>query len=74
MRKNFNLMKDVAVYTRVGPAQRIQKLLAFNNRLKTNQGSVACLNEWKLELDPNLVNITARQLPAEEIQLGRNAK
>lgn len=74
MRKNFNLMKDVAVHTRVGPAQRIQKLMAFNNRLLTNQGSVACFNEWALDLDRKLVDVTARQLPAEEIQLGRDAK
>lgn len=74
MRRNFALMRDVAVHTRVGPAQRIQKLLAFNNRLQTTKGSISCFKEWNLNLEKNLVDIPARQLPVEEIQLGRNTK
>lgn len=73
MRRNFNLMRDVAVYTRVGPAQRIERLLAFNNRLQTTPESTACLREWNLNLDNKLVDVPARQLLAEKIQLGNNA-
>ncbi|XP_055323202.1 piwi-like protein Siwi [Sitodiplosis mosellana] len=74
MRRNFNLMKDVAIHTRVGPGQRIQKLIAFNNRLQSTPTSIACLRDWDLDLDRDLVDVPARQLPAEEIQLGQNAK
>lgn len=74
MRRNFNLMRDVAVHTRVGPAQRIQKLLAFNHRLHTTPGSLACFTQWELNLERNLVDVPARQLPAEEILLGNNTK
>lgn len=62
MRRNFNLMKDVAVHTRVGPAQRIQKLISFNNRLQTTEKSMEVLNSWALTLDRDLVTIPARQL------------
>lgn len=70
MRKNFSLMKDVAVHTRVGPSQRVRKLLEFNRRLQTTENSVACFRDWQLALDRDLVTIKARQLNAETIYLG----
>lgn len=70
MRKNFTLMKDVAEHTRVGPASRIDKLIRFNRRVRENQPSVGVLNDWSLDLEPNLVQIEARQLASEEIKLG----
>lgn len=70
MRRNFALMKDVAVHTRVGPSQRIQKLLAFNNRLQNNEKSIQCFREWSLDLGRDLVDVTARQLPTEQIRFG----
>lgn len=73
MRRNFNLMRDVAVHTRVGPAQRIARLLAFNNRLQTTPASTACFREWNLALNNQLVDVPARQLGAERILLGNEA-
>lgn len=72
MRKNFNLMRDVAEYTRVGPSQRIAKLLAFNQRMQLTERSVACYRDWGLNLDTNLVNVPARELESETIFLGEN--
>lgn len=74
MRKNFNLMKDVSEFTRVGPAQRIAKLIAFNNRLHSSEKSIQCYKDWGLQLDTNLVSLTARELPAESIILGGTSK
>lgn len=71
MRRNFNLMRDLAIHTRVGPAQRITKLLEFNQRLQQTPNSVACFNDWSLNLNTRLVEIPARQLPGEIIQLGQ---
>lgn len=73
MRKNFNLMKDVAEFTRVGPAQRIQKLIAFNKRLQSSEKSIQCYRDWGLQLDRDLVTVQARELDAEIILLGGNA-
>lgn len=74
MRRNFNLMKDVAVYTRVGPAQRIARLIEFNKRLQNTKASTDCLREWNLNLERDLVDVPARQLPPEQIKLGNNTK
>lgn len=35
-RSNFQLMKALAVHTRVSPASRIEKLRDFNHRLQRN--------------------------------------
>lgn len=73
MRRNFQLMKDVAVHTRVGPADRIRKLIAFNQRLHSTESSIACFNDWSLQLSKNLVTIPdARELPRQTILLGNN--
>lgn len=70
MRRNFNLMKDVATHTRVGPASRINKLLQFNQRVQTSEKSIGCFTEYGLQLGRDLVTIQARQLPTRLIQLG----
>lgn len=72
MRKNFNLMRDVATHTRVGPALRIQKLLQFNQRVQQTPASVQCFNDYGLALSRDLVTINARQLKTRLIQLGDN--
>ena len=36
-RKDFNLMKDVAAITRVGPDRRVESLLKFRKRLYGNE-------------------------------------
>lgn len=70
MRRNFNLMKDVANFTRVGPASRIDKLLQFNQRVQNTEPSIQCFRDYSLDLSRDLININARQLPSRLIQLG----
>lgn len=72
MRKDFRLMQATAAHTRVGPAGRIERLLAFNRRLHQTPESIECFNDWMLTLNTNLVELTARQLPPEIIMLGDN--
>lgn len=74
MRRNFNLMRDVATHTRVGPASRIQKLIQFNQRVQGTPASIQCFNDYGLELNRDLVTINARQLASRMIQLGGNQK
>lgn len=71
MRRNFNLMRDVATHTRVGPDSRIRKLHQFNQRVQSNPESVAVFGNYSLELSRELVDINARQLPSRLIQLGQ---
>uniref|UniRef100_A0ABD2WLF8 Piwi domain-containing protein n=1 Tax=Trichogramma kaykai TaxID=54128 RepID=A0ABD2WLF8_9HYME len=67
MRKNFKLMSALAKYTRVSPFDRMKKLAAFNQRLYSVPNVVQELTSWNLKLDTNLVNLTGRVLPTDEI-------
>ncbi|XP_022160802.1 piwi-like protein Siwi isoform X2 [Myzus persicae] len=68
MRKNFNLMKDLAVYTRVGPSKKISQYNNFINRILTTPKSAESLTQWNLTLSNNLVTIPGRVLAQEILQ------
>ncbi|XP_076749103.1 aubergine [Xylocopa sonorina] len=72
MRENFNLMRALSYHTRVSPSVRIDKLMTFNSRLRSEEAIVQELNEWNLKLDDRLIEIPARLLPSEKIVLGGN--
>ncbi|XP_059049511.1 piwi-like protein Siwi isoform X2 [Achroia grisella] len=74
MRANFQLMSALSNHTKIGPAIRIQKLLNFNRRLTQKKEVVEELGTWSLKLSENLIRIKGRQLPAENIIQGREAK
>ncbi|XP_063698509.1 protein aubergine-like [Culicoides brevitarsis] len=67
MRSNFRLMKAVAEHTRIGPAQRIRRLLDFNQRLKRTPEAMDVLKEWNMTLAQDLIEFTGRELPPEKI-------
>lgn len=67
MRNNFQLMRAMGDYTRVGPDVRIRKLLEFNRRLYNSPESLAVFTEWQMTLDKNLVEVTGRELANENI-------
>lgn len=67
MRSNFRLMKAVAEHTRIGPGQRIRRLLDFNQRLKRTPEAMEVLKEWNMTLAPDLIEFTGRELPPEKI-------
>lgn len=73
MRNDFNAMRAMAEYTRVGPQGRVKQLLAFNKRLSVTQKSMDFLKNWQLQLAEELVEVPGRQLPFEPIIFGNNA-
>lgn len=74
MRDNFHLMRALSEHTRVSPKSRIDKLMVFNRRLRSEPAIVQELHDWNLKLDERLVNIPGRILPQEAIVLGGNRK
>lgn len=66
----FRLMSAVALYTRLAPRPRIEKLQTFNRRLQETPASMINLTEWNFSLDTNLTEVTGRQLPNEKILFG----
>ncbi|KAK7869731.1 hypothetical protein R5R35_011798 [Gryllus longicercus] len=72
MRANFNLMRALAEHTRVGPKMRVQKLLNFGRRLRSEESIMEDLQEWNMRLSENLVQFEGRVLPRERIIQGHS--
>ncbi|XP_037029496.1 protein aubergine-like [Bradysia coprophila] len=72
MRGDHRLMSAVAVYTRLAPKARIDRLNAFNQRLQNTAESTLNLKEWNFTLDKNMVQVNGRQLANEKIVFGNN--
>lgn len=68
MRDNHFLMSDLAVYTRVGPSERIGKYDSFINRILTTPKSAESLSQWNLTLSNKLVTFNGRVLTQETLQ------
>lgn len=67
-------MQEMGGYTRVGPDNRIKKLMAFNERLRKTPASNDVFTEWQMQLDNNLVEVPGRELRNELIVFGNNVK
>lgn len=73
MRENYKLMSAVAKYTRLGPKERVDRLLNFNNRLINQPKIIKEFSEWNLQLDNKLLDVPARILPPEKLYFGGEA-
>jgi len=67
MRSNFQVMKELAVHTRMAPEPRACQLQAFINEVDENPEASKQLEQWNLEFDKNLVSIDARNIASESI-------
>ncbi|KAL1139698.1 hypothetical protein AAG570_006676 [Ranatra chinensis] len=74
MRANFSLMKALADYTRVSPADRIKKLNDFSQRLQSNKAIQDDLTLWNMKLSPTLIEFPARVMRTEKIVHGEKVK
>ncbi|XP_037033212.1 protein aubergine-like isoform X2 [Bradysia coprophila] len=72
MRSDHRLMSAVAIYTRLAPKARVERLNAFNQRLQNTTESVNNFKEWNFVLDKDMVQVNGRQLPNEKILFGGN--
>lgn len=63
-------MKELAQFTKVGPKQRMDRLIQFNKRLRECKESSDILQRWNLELDPELIKIPARIIPIPKLVFG----
>ncbi|XP_054466265.1 piwi-like protein 1 [Anoplopoma fimbria] len=70
MRKDFTIMKDLSMHTRLNPEQREGRLNRFVSNIQKNTDAQAELDKWGLNFDKELLNLTGRVLPAERIFQG----
>ena len=69
-RSDFRVMKDLAAYTRVPPAQREITFQKFLSSLSSNAAAMKELTSWGLQLDQSTVSVAGRMLPTEKVTFG----
>jgi len=67
VRADFNIMKDLAVHTRIGPGDRVKRLEKFIADINNNPLSAKEMRDWNLEFSKTLLTMTGRRLPTEKI-------
>ncbi|XP_010132094.1 PREDICTED: piwi-like protein 1 [Buceros rhinoceros silvestris] len=73
MRSDFNVMKDLAVHTRLPPDQRQQEIGRFMGYIQKDANVQKELQGWGLSFDPNLLSLKGRVVKAEKILQSGNA-
>eukprot|EP01097_Dermamoeba_algensis_P011811 TRINITY_DN92_c0_g1_i6.p1 TRINITY_DN92_c0_g1~~TRINITY_DN92_c0_g1_i6.p1 ORF type:complete len:708 (-),score=135.14 TRINITY_DN92_c0_g1_i6:114-2237(-) len=73
MKSNFTLMNDVAVHTRVAPAQRVKEWNQLINQVKNEPEAKKALTEWNAEVQ-GAAEIKASVVPRQPIILAQGRK
>ncbi|KAK9870113.1 hypothetical protein WA026_006203 [Henosepilachna vigintioctopunctata] len=72
MRADFKVMKDVAQYTRVTPAQRMNALKTYLKNVANSPDAQQALANWGLVLDSDTIQLQGRIFDTETILFGDN--
>ncbi|XP_022266183.1 piwi-like protein 1 isoform X3 [Canis lupus baileyi] len=70
MRNDFNVMKDLAVHTRLTPEQRQREVGRLIDYIHKDDNVQRELRDWGLSFDSNLLSFSGRILQAEKIHQG----
>ncbi|NXH16862.1 PIWL1 protein, partial [Bucco capensis] len=72
MRNDFNVMKDLAVHTRVPPEQRQHEIGRLCRYIQNNKDTQKELQNWGVNFDSNGLPLSGRVVQAEKICQSRN--
>ncbi|GAB1290212.1 Piwi-like protein 1 [Apodemus speciosus] len=70
MRNDFNVMKDLAVHTRLTPEQRQREVGRLIDYIHKDDNVQRELRDWGLSFDSNLLSFSGRILQSEKIHQG----
>ena len=71
MKSDFKVMKDVAMFTRITPAQRQVAMQKFLDNVSESAEASAHLLNWGLRLAKSTVRLEGRKLPLEKLTSGK---
>ncbi|XP_022914528.2 piwi-like protein Ago3 [Onthophagus taurus] len=72
MRGNYRIMKDVAMYTRITPQQRMEAMRKYQKNVAESEQAQKILADWGLKLKSANIDLNARILNNEVIVFGNN--
>ncbi|NXU70935.1 PIWL1 protein, partial [Oreotrochilus melanogaster] len=67
MRNDFNMMKDLAIHTRLPPEQRQREVKRLIDYMQKDDNVQKELRDWGLSFDSNLLSFSARVVQGEKI-------
>nr|XP_009512092.1 PREDICTED: piwi-like protein 1 isoform X2 [Phalacrocorax carbo] len=67
MRNDFNMMKDLAIHTRLPPEQRQREIRRLVDYIQKDDNVQKELRDWGLSFDSNLLSFTGRVVQGEKI-------
>jgi aubergine-like protein len=70
MRRDFRAMNDIAAFTRLAPADRLNTAIGLSRRLAEDRACRAICDEYCMEIDPRPIVVDGIKLPAEQIKVG----
>uniref|UniRef100_A0A1A9ZRF5 Piwi domain-containing protein n=1 Tax=Glossina pallidipes TaxID=7398 RepID=A0A1A9ZRF5_GLOPL len=71
IRTNHKLMREIAMFTRLSPTERINALKKFYTNINNSPASRKILSDWGLSLVQNYEEISGRQLGEERVYFDR---
>ncbi|CAO1364269.1 unnamed protein product [Diamesa tonsa] len=74
MRKNFTVMKDLAVFTKLSPYQRLGSFKKFIDNINNTPAAKEVLANWGLSLESTPLIMNARLFEEQTINFGKNMK
>ncbi|KAI8735952.1 piwi protein 1 [Biomphalaria glabrata] len=72
MRSDFNVMRDLAVHTRVGPGERLKQITRLLQQINETPNAGEVLKPWRIGFSSKPVEIAGRTLPAENLLMRNN--
>lgn len=73
MRADYNIMKDLAVHTKLNPEQREQRLTRFITNIQKNSEAQSEMDKWGLSFEKQLLQLNGRVLPGERLFQGQKS-
>lgn len=73
IRNDFRVMRDIATITRVTPNQRMAAYQQFCKSVNENAEAKLVLSGWGLAIDPQQLQLQARQMDEEEVQFAHKS-
>lgn len=66
----YSLKNAMKPYSQMMPRNRKERILAYNNRVRSTKESMDVIREWNLGLQSELLAVDGHRMPAEILTFG----
>lgn len=70
MRKDYRMMNDIAIYTRLEPGDRLNTSTQLTDRIRTTQASSDVMRKFNVRINPEPIRVTGQRLSMPQITVG----